>query len=74
MANTDFVACRSPSHSIARLFIEKSQVPIAAPRSNKFEQVSPIKAMHIFDDLRMEDVLVRVRVKEAEEDYDVDIN
>ena len=58
MANTGFVACRSPSHSIARLLIEKSQVPIAAPSANKFGHVSPTKAMHVFDDLGMEDVWI----------------
>jgi tRNA threonylcarbamoyl adenosine modification protein (Sua5/YciO/YrdC/YwlC family) len=58
MANTGFVACRSPSHPIARMMIEYSQVPIAAPSANKFGHVSPTKASHVYDDLNMEDVWI----------------
>ena len=58
MANTGFVACRSPSHPIARALIETSCVPIAAPSANKFGHVSPTKASHVFDDLGMEDVWI----------------
>lgn len=58
MANTGFVACRSPSHPIARALIDKSEVPIAAPSANKFGHVSPTKASHVFDDLGMEDVWI----------------
>lgn len=58
MANTGFVACRSPSHPIARKLIECSSVPIAAPSANKFGHVSPTKAMHVLDDLGMEDVWI----------------
>ncbi len=58
MANTGFVACRSPSHPIARALIDTSEVPIAAPSANKFGHVSPTKASHVFDDLGMEDVWI----------------
>ena len=58
MANTGFVACRSPSHPIAQALIESSQVPIAAPSANKFGHVSPTKASHVNDDLGMEDVWI----------------
>ena len=58
MANTGFVACRSPSHPIARALIGASGVPIAAPSANKFGHVSPTKAQHVMDDLCMEDVWI----------------
>jgi len=58
MANTGYVACRSPSHSIARSLIEKSMVPIAAPSANKFGHVSPTRANHVYDDLLHEDVWI----------------
>lgn len=58
MANTGFVACRSPSHPIAQALIDTSQVPIAAPSANKFGHVSPTKASHVYDDLGMEDVWI----------------
>jgi len=58
MANTGFVACRSPSHPIARALIQASRVPIAAPSANKFGHVSPTKAAHVMDDLGLEDVWI----------------
>lgn len=58
MANTGFVACRSPSHPIARRLIAASGVPIAAPSANKFGHVSPTRAIHVMDDLGMEDVWI----------------
>lgn len=58
MANTGFVACRSPSHPIARRLIAASGVPIAAPSANKFGHVSPTRAAHVMDDLGMEDVWI----------------
>lgn len=58
MANTGFVACRSPSHPIARKLIAASGVPIAAPSANKFGHVSPTRASHVMDDLGMEDVWI----------------
>ena len=39
MANTGYVACRSPSHPIARNLISCAKVPIAAPSANKFGHV-----------------------------------
>jgi len=58
MANTGYVACRSPRHVIARELIEASGVPIAAPSANKFGHVSPTKASHVWDDLKEEDVWI----------------
>lgn len=58
MANTGFVACRSPSHPVARALIEASGVPLAAPSANKFGHVSPTRASHVMDDLSMEDVWI----------------
>ena len=58
MANTGYVACRSPSHPIARALIQEAQVPIAAPSANKFGHVSPTTAQHVWDDLSMEDVWI----------------
>ena len=58
MANTGFVACRSPSHTIARQLIDCAQVPIAAPSANKFGHVSPTKASHVWDDLHSENVWI----------------
>lgn len=58
MANTGFVACRSPSHPIARALISAARVPIAAPSANKFGHVSPTLAEHVMDDLGQEDVWV----------------
>jgi hypothetical protein len=58
MAHTGFVACRSPSHPIARALIQQAQVPIAAPSANKFGHVSPTRAQHVWDDLSQEDVWI----------------
>lgn len=58
MANTGYVACRSPRHVIARALIAASGVPIAAPSANKFGHVSPTKASHVWDDLKGEDVWI----------------
>lgn len=57
-ADTGFVACRSPSHPLARSLIEAARVPIAAPSANKFGHVSPTQAQHVFDDLHGEDVWI----------------
>mmetsp|Transcript_14581 Transcript_14581/g.31714 ORF Transcript_14581/g.31714 Transcript_14581/m.31714 type:complete len:545 (-) Transcript_14581:134-1768(-) len=58
MANTGYVACRSPSHPVARALIQAAKVPIAAPSANKFGHVSPTMAQHVMDDLGMEDVWI----------------
>ena len=58
MANTGYVACRSPSHPVARALIAAARVPIAAPSANKFGHVSPTLARHVLDDLGLEDVWV----------------
>ena len=58
MAGTGYVACRSPSHSVARTLIDAARVPIAAPSANKFGHVSPTCALHVMDDLGKEDVWI----------------
>jgi len=58
MSNTGYVACRSPSHPIARQLINAAKVPIAAPSANKFGHVSPTLAQHVYDDLKYEDVWI----------------
>jgi len=58
MANTGFVACRSPSHPLARALIDEAKVPIAAPSANKFGHVSPTRAQHVYDDLKDENVWI----------------
>jgi tRNA threonylcarbamoyl adenosine modification protein (Sua5/YciO/YrdC/YwlC family) len=58
MANTGFVACRAPSHPLARKLIDAAEVPIAAPSANKFGHVSPTRAHHVWDDLQYEDVWI----------------
>mmetsp|Transcript_37307 Transcript_37307/g.90584 ORF Transcript_37307/g.90584 Transcript_37307/m.90584 type:complete len:593 (-) Transcript_37307:135-1913(-) len=58
MANTGFVACRSPKHGTARALIDAAGVPICAPSANKFGHVSPTKAQHVWDDLKEEDVWI----------------
>ena len=58
MANTGYVACRSPSHPIARKLIDEARVPLAAPSANKFGHVSPTSASHVWDDLLHEDVWI----------------
>ena len=58
MAGTGYVACRSPSHPVARALIDAAGVPIAAPSANKFSHVSPTLAAHVLDDLGREDVWV----------------
>ena len=54
MANTGYVACRSPSYPITRALIAAAKVPVAAPSANKFSHVSPNMACHVMDDLGME--------------------
>jgi L-threonylcarbamoyladenylate synthase len=58
MANTGFVACRSPQHPISIALIKAAKVPIAAPSANKFGHVSPTRAHHVWDDLKYEDVWI----------------
>jgi len=58
MAGTGFVACRSPSHSVARQLLTEARIPIAAPSANKFGHVSPTRAQHVYDDLKHEDVWI----------------
>lgn len=45
------IAVRFPEHKIARLLIEKSGTPIAAPSANKSGRPSPTRASHVEFDL-----------------------
>jgi L-threonylcarbamoyladenylate synthase len=58
MANTGFVACRSPSHEVARQLLKAARVAVAAPSANKFGHVSPTTAAHVLDDLHQNDVWI----------------
>ncbi|OEU09621.1 hypothetical protein FRACYDRAFT_194889 [Fragilariopsis cylindrus CCMP1102] len=58
MANTGFVACRSPQHPISIALINAAKVPIAAPSANKFGHISPTRSHHVWDDLKNEDVWI----------------
>jgi L-threonylcarbamoyladenylate synthase len=69
MANTGFVACRSPQHPIAAALINAARVPIAAPSANKFGHVSPTRSQHVWDDLKYEDVWI---VEEHENHHGMD--
>jgi L-threonylcarbamoyladenylate synthase len=73
MANTGFVACRSPSHPIARALIDEAKVPLAAPSANKFGHVSPTRASHVWDDLLREDVwIIEAAMSSHKEEDDTD--
>jgi L-threonylcarbamoyladenylate synthase len=57
-ANTGFVGIRCPNHKLARLLIEQSTVPVAAPSANRFGHVSPTRAEHVLADLGAKGVRV----------------
>tara|TARA_B100000686_G_C16795546_1_gene982033 strand:- start:1388 stop:2332 length:945 start_codon:yes stop_codon:yes gene_type:complete len=50
-AGLDTVAVRVPSHPIAKLILEESKIPIAAPSANISGKVSPTTAKHVLDSL-----------------------
>lgn len=50
-AGSGYVGLRSPRHPIARLLLEASGLPIAAPSANRFGHVSPTSAEHVMQDL-----------------------
>jgi hypothetical protein len=58
MAHTGYVACRSPSHALARQLLTCARVPIAAPSANRFGHVSPTCPTHVMDDLSSEDIWI----------------
>ena len=70
MAGTGFVACRNPSHAIARAVIDAAQCPIVAPSANKFGHVSPTTADHVWDDLHKEDVWIVEDKASTNTDYE----
>ena len=50
-AGLETVAVRMPSDKTARLLIQKSGVPIAAPSANRSGRPSPTTAKHVLDDM-----------------------
>ncbi len=50
-AGLETVAVRMPSDKTARLLIQKSGVPIAAPSANRSGRPSPTTAQHVLDDM-----------------------
>ncbi len=46
------VGIRMPKSEIAREFIEKAGVPIAAPSANASTRVSPTTALHVYEDMK----------------------
>jgi len=53
------VAVRMPSHPVAKMLIDLSNVPIAAPSANLSGRPSPTNAQHVIEDLYgMVDVII----------------
>ena len=57
-AGSGFVGLRSPRHPIARMLLEASGLPIAAPSANRFGHVSPTSSEHVMQDLGEEEVTI----------------
>eukprot|EP01035_Chromulina_nebulosa_P023561 gene23561-30550_t len=55
-AGTGFVGVRLPKHPIARQLLEITGLPIAAPSANRFGHVSPTSSLHVYEDLKNENV------------------
>lgn len=51
-AGRDTVAIRIPKNPIAREFIRRAGVPIAAPSANRSTHISPTSAEHVYEDLK----------------------
>ena len=50
-ANLDSVGIRTPRHDVALALIRAAGVPIAAPSANRFTEISPTTAEHVFKSL-----------------------
>ena len=50
-ANLDSVGIRMPRHEVALKLIQQAGVPIAAPSANRFTEMSPTTAAHVFQSL-----------------------
>jgi len=50
-ANLDSVGIRMPKHDVALKLIQMAGVPIAAPSANRFTEISPTTAQHVFQSL-----------------------
>jgi len=79
MAGTGYVAVRCPRHAVARQLIRCAHgTPIAAPSANKFGHVSPTRAIHVWNDLKYENVWIvdgdQTNHDDNDNDYDTDIN
>lgn len=47
-AGLDSVGIRVPAHTIALALVQRTGLPIAAPSANRFMQVSPTRAEHVY--------------------------
>jgi L-threonylcarbamoyladenylate synthase len=45
------VALRAPNHPVARLLLERTGFPLAAPSANRSEEISPTTAQHVLQSL-----------------------
>jgi L-threonylcarbamoyladenylate synthase len=50
-ANLDSVGIRMPKHEVALELIRQARVPVAAPSANRFTEISPTTAEHVFQSL-----------------------
>lgn len=50
-ANLDSVGIRMPKHDVALQLIQQAGFPIAAPSANRFSEISPTTAAHVFSSL-----------------------
>ncbi|MBL8209564.1 MAG: threonylcarbamoyl-AMP synthase [Bryobacterales bacterium] len=50
-AGLDTVGLRMPAHPVMLEVIRRAQVPLAAPSANRFTEVSPTTAQHVYDSL-----------------------
>ncbi len=48
----DTLAVRVPSHEGAQRFLKYVDMPVAAPSANTSKHISPVSAMHVYEDLR----------------------
>jgi L-threonylcarbamoyladenylate synthase len=50
-AGRESVAVRMPAHPVARRFLKRARLPVAAPSANPFGYISPTTAAHVRDNL-----------------------
>lgn len=57
-AGLETLGIRFPSHSVARRFLEKVGVPVAAPSANVSGTISPTTAQHVRDSFKTEKLFI----------------